>query len=85
MDFSPPPIMSVTSMKNIKINGMYLFSVLTKNYILKLRIFQLIQKFIRRASYYKNLMVSHVTANRGTKYDAKERNDTAIGRDVIQA
>jgi hypothetical protein len=34
---------------------------------------------------YVNLMVSHVTAARGTKNDDSERNEIAIGRDVIQA
>lgn len=34
---------------------------------------------------YVNLTASQVTAARGTKNDANERNEIAIGRDVIQA
>jgi hypothetical protein len=34
---------------------------------------------------YVNLTVSQVTAARGTKNDDRERNEIAIGRDVIQA
>jgi hypothetical protein len=32
-----------------------------------------------------NLMVSHIMVARGTKNDANEINEIAIGRDVIQA